>query len=160
MAHPYQSSREKHPGQAKAHDRVKGYARGGAAKFGGGKSFGKTMDDNGDVAVPGKKGRNKFARGGKAKKGGNHVNIAIVNPRAGGDKGGAAMGGPPPVGGAPALPPPGLGAGAPPPGGPPMMPPPGGPPPGTMKRGGKVGMTAGADSGVGRKQKARAASTK
>lgn len=122
--------------------------------------------------VPGKAG--KYARGGrtrKSKAAGNHVNIAVVTPhgRHPADAG-ALPGGPPlppprpPLAGGPGMPP-GFPPGGPPMGGPPGLPP-GGPPgmppglpprpPGMMQRGGKVGMTAGADTGKGRLQKKRA----
>jgi hypothetical protein len=105
MAHPYASHQEKYAGRKKAHERVHGYKKGGAVhgdEKEDRKLFGKMMKEHDDKVH----GKNKFARGGRAKdkKGGNHVNIAIVNPRAGGDKGGAPMGGPP--AGMPAPPPP------------------------------------------------------
>lgn len=91
----------------------------------------------------------KYARGGKV---GTKVNVNIINPPS---RGGA--GAPPP----PLLPPamgPAPGPATPmlPPGGgaPPMPLPPGGPP---MKRGGRVKMTGGAASGVGRLQMAKRA---
>jgi hypothetical protein len=118
--------------------------------------------------VTGKKsgGRlDKYARGGRAKKGG-HTNVnVIVAPHGPHPAAGAAPAALPP--GGPPMPPPGGG-------GPPMMPPPGGPPggglppglgkpPGMMnkggrayKNGGKVGMKAGSDSGVGRLEKVKA----
>ena len=101
-----------------------------------------------DLKVPGKAsgGRlDKFARGGATKKAATNVNIAIVVPS--GSKGGEE---PPMVlpPGGPGGPPPGMEG--PPPGMPPMGPPPMGP----MARGGRL-PTAGAESGVGRKQKAK-----
>jgi hypothetical protein len=100
----------------------------------------------------------KYARGGPTK--GKHhtqVNIAVVAPHKGSPPGAGA----PPGGMAsPPMPPPG----GPPMGGPPMPPPgPGGGMPPmkrggrTYKRGGGIGMTAGADSGPGRLQKAHKA---
>ncbi len=89
----------------------------------------------------------KFARGGKAKgKKGTTINIAVIGGGKEGAEGAPPM---PPMPKPPmALPPPGAGPGGPPGGAmPPGMPP--------MKRGGKVGMTAGAETGVGRLQKAR-----
>lgn len=114
----------------------------------------------------------KYARGGRTKHKPSHqVNIAIVAPHGRHPTEGAAPGGPlpmppprPPLGAAPGLPP-GLPPGGPPvAGGPPGLPP-GLRPPGMMKRGGavkkfarggKLGMTAGAETGKGRKQKIRA----
>lgn len=110
-----------------------------------------------DAKNPGKyagtdknRGGGAFKRGGGVKKAGGHgTNIAIVVP---GAKGGPPPGGP---GGAPPMPPggppmagaPGLPPGLPPPG-------PGGPPP-MRAKGGRV--KAGAESGVGRLQKAKKA---
>lgn len=119
---------------------------GGGQKFDGepqAKKPAKKAAGGGIEAIPGKAsgGRlDKFARGGRTKKGATNVNIAIVVP---GGKGEEAP--------APMMPPPGPPVG-PPPGGPPMMPPgmPG------MKRGGRLGMTAGAESGVGRLEKIKA----
>lgn len=155
MAHPYQQYREKHPGQKKAKERVgkhsdikedtvlvkKAMAAHDKQMHGGKhtdlKSIG--MKSGGRL--------DKYARGGKAKakKSGSHTKINImVAPKSGE--------GPPP-----ALPPSPIGAAPPPPMPPKMpMPPPPGPMGGPMKRGGKVKMTAGADSGEGRLQKARA----
>ena len=155
MAHPFEKHKEVHAGRKRAHE-MGHFKRGGGVhsdEAADRKLFGKMIKEH-DQKVHGKKGRSKFARGGAAKdkKGGNHVNIAIVNPKSG-DKGagGPAM---PPMGGAGLPPRPPAGA-MPPPGA--VMPPPGMKPPGVMKRGGKVKMTAGSDSGVGRLQKARAA---
>lgn len=184
MAHPYQAHKEVHPGRKRAHEMSKHFKRGGRAHSDEAedkKLFNKLIAKHeGTEAVPGRKagGRlDKYARGGKTKHG-SQVNIAIVSPRGHQRDGAPAPGGglPPPGGGLPPggppmppkppMPPPGGPMGGPPglpPGGPPGMPPPGMKPPGMMKRGGKVykrggkvGMTAGADSGVGRKEKARA----
>ena len=155
MSHPYQQYREKHPGQKKAHARVKGYKAGGAVHSDEkeDKALIRKMVKSKDLKADGGPagGRlDKYARGGKAKgkggkKGGTKINI-LVAPKSAGDA-------------APPMPPPGLAAAPPPkmplmppPGGPAGGPPLGGPP---MKRGGKV-MTAGADSGEGRLQKAKA----
>ena len=179
MSHSHAHLREMHPGRKRAHETSKHFKRGGKVhgdEAEDKKLITKMLNKHEAGEKPeGKKagGRlDKYARGGKTKgKHGNHVNIAIVNP---GAKDGAGAGGPmaaPPPGGMP-MPPP-----HPPMGGPPGMPPgmpPGGPPgglppgmgpkpPGMMKRGGKVykrggkvHMTAGADTGPGRKQKAKA----
>lgn len=168
MSHPYDSHRSHKVSKQRASERLN---TAGASKSSVGdiaksviRASGKS---GGDSEIPG------YARGGRAKgkgkKGGNtKINIAIIG---GGDKGGA--GAPPPdlMGGGAGGPPPGL-----PPKGPPMpppgagMPPPGAMPPGAgappgmpmkppgMKSGGKVVMKGGADSGLGRIEKARAAS--
>jgi hypothetical protein len=147
----------------------------GATKHATGNAFSrvtsKTAAENHDIKAAGSRAPKRYARGGKVK--GNTTNIII----AGGEKaqpqpvpvpvpaGGPAPGGPPP------------GAGGPPPGGPPMMPrKSGGRIPGgestkknldamskraesnSYARGGKI--TAGAESGVGRLQKARIAKRK
>ncbi len=99
--------------------------------------------------------RDEFARGGRVGgKGKTVVNIMI----AGGDKGNSPppavpipvpAGGPPPMPPHPPMLPPGAGAG-----GPPGLPPgAGGPPPMMRKRGGRVVMKAGAESGEGRLEK-------
>lgn len=110
--------------------------------------------DEGEYRVGGAVSAPNFARGGRTKgsKKGTTINIAVIGDK-GGDKGPMP---PPPI----PMPPPQ----------PPMAPPPGmggpgGPPPGGlptgglpgMQRGGKVKMTAGAETGKGRLQKARAA---
>lgn len=171
MAHPFARHNESDAGKARAKHLMKGYARGGKAHGDEAEDralFKKMMKqhEKEEMKVEGRAsgGRlDKFARGGKAKHHkGTNVNIAIVNP---GQKSDAAPKMPMPAG--PPLPPPGL-----PPGGPPpMMPPPkppmgGGLPPGMMPpmqrggrayaKGGKVPMTAGADSGEGRLQKIKA----
>lgn len=110
----------------------------------------------------------KYARGGRTKKSskaGTHVNIAVVAPHGRHPADGALPGGPPlPPPGGPGLPP-GLPPGGPPmggppglpPGGPPMPPPGMGPrPPGMMKRGGRVKMKGGAETGQGRLDKIKA----
>ena len=159
MAHPYESHKEKNPGQRKARAMFK---RGGVVK--------EDLKPSGHASG----GRvDKFARGGAAKGGkkGTHINI-MVAPHGGHAVGGAPGGMPPHPPGPPmpppgppgmpppgAMPPPGMGAGPPPP---PGM---GGPPPGmpmrnsggrVYKRGGKVSMKAGSISGEGRLEKVKA----
>lgn len=109
------------------------------------------------------KGRlDKYARGGRTKaKEGTRINIVNVAPSDKSPDAGATPGGPMPIPPPPPRPP--MGG----PGMPPGLPPPGGPmggPPGLMKRGGrikkyarggKLGMTAGAETGKGRLQKAK-----
>ena len=117
---------------------------------------------------PGKKsgGRlDKFARGGRAKskhKGNNTKINIVVAPKGPHPADGAAppapmgpplLGGGPPPGLPPGGPPPGLGG--PPPGLPAAGGPPGPRPPGLMARGGRLKMTAGAETGQGRLQKAK-----
>ena len=166
MAHSHAHLREVHAGRKRVHHILKGHKKGGRVHSDekeDRKLITKMINEHEGAEKPeGKKsgGRlDKYARGGAAKKKhGNHVNIAIINgkgqqdapPALGAPPGGLPMPPPkPPMGGPPGLPP-GL-----PPGGPGMAPP-GMKPPGMMKRGGKVHMTAGADSGVGRKQKIKA----
>jgi hypothetical protein len=157
MAHPYQQYREKHPGQKRAKERVRGFASGGSVSKDasiGKKALALHSAEHKELKAEGKKdgGRlDKYARGGKTKgKKGGHTKINImVAPKLGNEA-------PPPVppaamGAAPPPMPPKMPLG--PPAGGPMGGPMGGPP---MKRGGKVGMKAGADSGEGRLQKARA----
>lgn len=160
MAHPYQQYREKHPGQKKAKERVSRRASGGATSADasiGRKAISLHAAEHKELKAEGKKsgGRlDKYARGGKTKgkggKKGNNTKINImVAPKVGNEA-------PPPVpptdlGAAPPPMPPKMPLG--PPAGGPMGAPMGGPP---MKRGGKVGMKAGADSGEGRLQKAKA----
>src|SRR5512144_346652 len=105
----------------------------------------------------------KYARGGRTKaKEGTRINIVNVAPSDRSPDGGAAPGGPMPMPPPPPGPPmggPGMPPGLPP--GAPMGGPPGLKPPGLMKRGGrikkyarggKLGMTAGAETGKGRLQ--------
>lgn len=157
MAHPFASKQEMHPGRKTAEARVKNYARGGVSfgVSGGAKAPAKKASGGaaefkvgGSVSAP---RADKFARGGKAKskgKGNTHINIAVVAPQKG-DKPDMPPGLPP---GLPPGPPPGMPPGA----GPGGPPPPPGMPPGMMKRGGKVAMKGGGDSGVGRLDKVKA----
>ena len=174
MAHPYKQYHEDKVSRSRvgkilksgdtsaAHEKTKNIYPG---VHGGG-------SDSSGTKVPGKKAPGRYARGGKVK--GHRTNIAIVVPQKSsptpGPQAGAA--GPPPMAApAPPMPPPG--AGGPPPGGPPGMP--------MRARGGKVAgeatkanvkkwdkhaaansykrggglPTAGAESGVGRLQKAK-----
>lgn len=185
MAHPYANNHEtkvsrrrvgkilSSGGASAAHEKVKHIYPG---IHGGG-------SDAVANKVPGKTKPGRFARGGKVK--GHRTNIAIVVPQksappSGGPQGGPAsppMAGPPPPMPMP-MPPPGAGPGGPGgPGGPPGMPPPpmrarggkvigGEATAGNLKswskrasknsyaRGGRL-PTAGAESGVGRLQKAK-----
>jgi len=119
-------------GRAKAKER---YASGGKAHKD------EAQDKKLIKKMIGEKKAGKFARGGKAK-GNTNINIVIAPQDKAPDM-------PPPMP-LPMAPPPMAG----PPGGPPMKPPMAPPPSGMMgmKRGGKI--TAGAESGVGRLQKA------
>ena len=141
MVHPFAKYSEKHPGQRRAHERVKGYKSGGKVHSDEAedKKLIKKMVKADDLKPEGKAsgGRlDKYARGGRTKHGKSNTHINIVVAPKGGDSAGASPGLPPGLG----APPPGAG-----PGGPPMPPPgvggpppgPGGPPPG-LKRGGKV----------------------
>lgn len=157
MSHPYSQYREKHPGRKRASEMAKCFASGGKVSHPDEaqdrKLIKKMMAEEESVEGRASGGRlDKYARGGKAKgkkgksKKGNNVNILIA-PKEKEEK----VVVPPPMPGGP-----GMMAG---PGGPPPMgPPPGGPPmplPG-MKRGGKVPMKGGAETGVGRLDKVRA----
>lgn len=150
--HPYAKHSESAAGKARAKHLTKSYKKGGHVHSDepeDRKLFKKMFkeEEKGESKVEGKAsgGRlDKFARGGKTKKpkGETNVNIVIAAPRKGDAPAAMAGGLPPPPGGG--LPPPPMGG--PPPG--PGMPP--------MKRGGKVKMTAGADSGKGRLEKKNA----
>lgn len=165
MAHPYAGHKEVHAGRKRAGSMAK-FKKGGAVHSDEAedKKLIKKMVKKDDLKVEGRStgGRlDKYARGGRTKKGGGktHINILVA------PQGGKADAAAPP---GPGLPP---GAGGPPPGmKPPMGPPPGaggppGLPPGMMNRGGgvkkyakggKVPMKAGAMTGEGRKEKAKA----
>jgi len=142
MAHPYHMHRE----QQVAHRRVAPLLkdRPGGTKHADKSAFSnvtsKTAAASHDDKVEGKSSPKRYARGGKV---GGTTNIIIAS----GSKDqpmpmGMPMGGPPP---------------GPPPGGPPMGPPPGagGPPPGMAMRASGGRIKAGAESGVGRLQKAK-----
>lgn len=146
MAHPYSKFNEKDAGKARAKHLTKGYARGGKAHSDEAqdKKLISKMISAHDRKVEGRAagGRlDKFARGGRTK--GTNIKIAIVAPS-------GASPSPPGVEAPSPVPP--LGGGPPPM--PPMPPMPPRPP--MMKRGGKVGMKAGAETGEGRLQKAKA----
>jgi len=165
MAHPYQEHRAS-SASSKRVGRILGHAKGGSAhpdEAEDRKLFKKMLAEHEkkETGVHGKKagGRlDKYARGGVAKKrsrkDGNTVNIAIVTPdsrKTPPGEEGVMPGGPsipmppaPPVGGG--MGPPGL-----PPGLPPKLPM-GGP----MKRGGRVKMRGGSETGVGRLDKIKA----
>ena len=163
--HPYNNHRE----QQVAHRRVGTILSGspaGAEKHAKGHAFSKLTSKSAAVRdddIAGRKSSQRFARGGRVKKGGGNTNIAIVLPKGGGPSPTGPAAGPLPMVG---------------PGGPPPMPPPpmGGPPPGMpmRARGGKVDgeatkgnidkwskrakdnsyFTGGAITGVGREEKA------
>lgn len=165
MAHSHHEHREHKAAKARV-KHILGHKRGGAAHSDekqDRKLFGKMMMKEHEGKVHGHKsgGRlDKRARGGGTKKGKHHTQVNIVvaphhggspSPDVGGAPAGAGIGPPPLPPGGPMPPPPGAGA----------MPPPGGMPPGPMKRGGRAykrgggtGMTAGAESGPGRLEKA------
>lgn len=178
--HPYNMHRE----QQVAHRRVGKILQGspaGADSAMAGPAFSKltskTAAEN-DDGIAGRSGASRFARGGKVK-GGNTTNIIIAGGKAG-QPPAPPMPLPmppppgPPPGGPPPMPPPPMGGpGGPPPGGPPGMPmrASGGRVSGqstkpaldawskvasknSYAKGGGVKMTAGAESGVGRLQKA------
>ena len=138
--HPYNNHRE----QQVAHRRVGVILNGspaGAEKHAKGHAFSKLTSKSAAVRdddIAGRKSSQRFARGGRVKKGGGNTNIAIVLPKGGGPAPGGPAGGPLPMAG---------------PGGPPPMPPPpmGGPPPGMPP-----GMPMRADGGrVGAPQSGR-----
>lgn len=163
MAHTHHAHRAHHASKARV-KHILGHAHGGKIKHSDAAEDRKMISSaihKHEAKMHGHKSKHrldKFARGGGAK--GKHhtqVNIAVVAPHRGSPS--PAAGAPPGGGAAPPLPP----AGGPPlpPKGMPMPPPGagGGMPPmkrggRVYKRGGRIGMTAGADSGVGRLQKA------
>jgi hypothetical protein len=140
MANPYHLHREQQVAHRRVATLLKDYS--GGTKHADKGAFSnvtsKTAAACHDGKVEGKSSPKRYARGGKV---GGTTNIIIAS----GSKEpqmpmGMPMGGPPP---------------GPPPGGPPMGPPPGGPPPGMPMRakGGRI--KAGAETGVGRLQKAK-----
>lgn len=171
MAHSHAAHREHKASKARV-KHILGHKGGGAAhpdEAADRKLFGKMIKEHEakETKMEGHKsgGRlDKYARGGATKHKGKHhtqVNV-IVAPH----RGSPSPGGDAPAG-AGAVPPPPLPGGPPPGGPPPMMPPPGGGGMPPMKRGGrayarggKIGMTAGAESGEGRLQKAHKYSKK
>lgn len=131
MAHPFAAHREHKVQKSRVASITKGYAQGGAVLPGGGTGTAPSAPKRatgGPVSVEGSKPSvrlDKFARGGKVKKGATNVNV-IIAPQGGGM----------PVP-APGLPPPALGPASP----PPMLPPgigPGGPPMMPQRRGGRA----------------------
>ena len=119
MAHPFANVREHKVHRSRVASMTKGYAGGGHSDEPADRKLIKGMVKPGALKMDGKKsgGRlDRFARGGKVKKGGTNVNVII-----------APQGGHPPSPPPPALMPP---AGGPPPSLPPGMPPTGGAPPG------------------------------
>ncbi len=175
MAHPYAA----HAEHKKGHERVKHIMKSGGAAHSDAaadkKLFSKLIAEHekGEAKVEGRKGPSRFARGGKVHKGKNQTNIAIVVPQKSESPASGPQAGPvPPTAGPAAMPPP-MPPGA---GGPPGM-----PPPPMRASGGRVGgdsskenlkgwsdrakansyarggrlPTAGAESGVGRLQKAK-----
>ncbi len=159
MAHPYNEHREDKAGKARAKQLTKYNTGGAVSSDGGAKAAAPKTATGGDTKISGAKSAprlDKFARGGAVtkKKDGTTINIAVVG--GGKDKAEEAPPAPPMMAGPPPMPP------GPPPGGPPGLPmspgigpgkPPMGGPPG-FKKGGRIKMTAGAESGVGRLQKA------
>lgn len=171
--HPF----HQHGEHKKGHERVKHILKSGGAAHPDAAADKKLFSnliaehDRGESKVEGGKGRSRFARGGRTKHKGSQTNIAIVVPQKGASSGSdgpqAGPVSPPMAGPAPPMPMP--------PGGPPGM-----PPPPMRASGGRVGgdsskanldgwsaraaknsyarggrMTAGAESGVGRLQKAK-----
>jgi len=181
MAHPYGSKGAHVPARQRAASFLK---RGGRAKHADAAQdkalFQSMMAGAGDDSSPSGQARggrlDKFARGGRARgkgkdKAHNQINVVIAPHKKDRDGGGGLPAGAMPPG-PPPMPPPGPPMGGmPPPGGPPGGLPPGlaglggggprppmgppGPPRPGMKRGGKVPMTGGAETGVGRKEKAK-----
>lgn len=174
MAHPFASHREQVTSKKRVGHVMKGGKQPHSDVVADKKLFSDLMAKHeakeAGIAHGKSKGRlDKYARGGRTKaKEGTRINIVNVAPS---DKSppdaGAAPGGPPPMAPPPPPAPPPMMAG---PGMPPGLPP-GGPmggppglrPPGLMKRGGriklarggKLGMTAGAETGKGRLQKSK-----
>lgn len=155
MPHPFNSLRGNLVEKSRVGRIAKGYAAGGAVKPSGSSRSGLGIGaPSAGADIEGTRSKPRLDRPGKAKPEAKTTNVTVVvAPQGGGDK--------PPM-----MPPPGM-AGPPPAMAPkPPMPmvPPGANPPGLQprpfKRGGRVSapkMTAGAESGMGRLQKARAA---